>query len=117
MQSGCSGAQLEEYRRLADRIMGNLYLHMLKPVFDEHPDLQPPEQGNETARSLSDEIARQLLQLMNQITSTLQDVRGMSGARLGPYFDEGESDVHETVAEVRRFIRGSRSDRGTENCD
>src|SRR5258708_5687042 len=77
MKSGCTGAQFTEYRRLAGRIMGNIYLHLLQPVFDKHPYLQPAEttsaQSNEPP--LNRETAESLTALMSDVVSTIDEVK------------------------------------------
>lgn len=39
MMTGPSGAQLNEYRRAAGRVLGYLYTDLLRPIVADHADL------------------------------------------------------------------------------
>jgi len=38
----CSEAEFNEYRRAAGRVMGEMLLGIMNPIYKEHPDLKPP---------------------------------------------------------------------------
>jgi hypothetical protein len=37
------GKEFEQYRRAAGRIMGEIFVEILQPLYDEHPDLIPDQ--------------------------------------------------------------------------
>jgi len=39
----CSSEEFETYRRAVGRIMGEMLLQVLNPLYAEHPSLKPPQ--------------------------------------------------------------------------
>ena len=37
----CSSEEFERYRRIVGRIMGYMYIDIMRPIFFEYPDLEP----------------------------------------------------------------------------
>jgi hypothetical protein len=42
-QGQCSDEEFNDYRRHIGMLMGNLYADILRPLWQEHPDLKPSE--------------------------------------------------------------------------
>jgi hypothetical protein len=106
MRSGCSGLQFTEYRKLVGRILGNLYFHILRQLFDEFPDLKPA-QPDRPERPLNAEVAEHILQLMTEMTSMMDALRPTLRDRLGEEVDEGFEEIRQAVSEVRTLVHRS----------
>ena len=39
----CSENELKEYRRAIGKIMGDMLLEIMNPLYQRHPDLKPPQ--------------------------------------------------------------------------
>jgi hypothetical protein len=39
----CSENELKEYRRVTGKIMGDMLLEIMNPLYQRHPDLKPPQ--------------------------------------------------------------------------
>lgn len=39
----CTKQEFLDYRRAAGRIMGEMHIEILRPIFKEHPELEPEE--------------------------------------------------------------------------
>jgi phytoene/squalene synthetase len=47
VQERGSAEELERYRGAVARILGEMLLEVLNPIYEEHPELKPPELGQE----------------------------------------------------------------------
>lgn len=43
VQERCSGDEFCHYREFVGRLMGELLLEVMNPIYSSHPDLKPPE--------------------------------------------------------------------------
>ncbi|WP_075188146.1 hypothetical protein [Teredinibacter haidensis] len=43
VQDHCSKDELDAYRRSVGKLMGNMLLDIMNPIFDEHPELKPDQ--------------------------------------------------------------------------
>ncbi|WP_444935805.1 hypothetical protein ACJJIW_16870 [Microbulbifer sp. JMSA004] len=43
VQDNCSKDELVSYRRAVGKLMGNMLLDIMNPIFNEHPELKPDE--------------------------------------------------------------------------
>lgn len=47
VQENCSNEEFEKYRRAAGFVMGYIYTDVVAPLYHKHPELEPPELGEE----------------------------------------------------------------------
>jgi hypothetical protein len=43
VQKECDETELVRYRRAVGKIMGEMLLEVMNPIYEAHPDLKPPE--------------------------------------------------------------------------
>ena len=43
VQDNCSDDEFIEYRKAAGFVMGYIYTDVLRPIYKQHPELEPPE--------------------------------------------------------------------------
>jgi hypothetical protein len=43
VQENCSAAEFERYRRIVARIMGEILVEVMNPIYATHPELKPDE--------------------------------------------------------------------------
>ena len=43
VQKSCTDEEFDAYRKVAGRIMGNVLIDIMNPLYGEHPDIKPKE--------------------------------------------------------------------------
>lgn len=43
VQNNCTDDELVEYRRAVGKLMGDMLLNIMNPIFEEHPELKPDQ--------------------------------------------------------------------------
>jgi hypothetical protein len=106
MMTGPSGPQLNEYRRAAGRVLGYLYTDLLRPIFEQYPELEPESMKRGVASPdapIDRGAAEKIVALMNEVSEWLARLPETDKET----FTEGISEVRSGIEDVRTFVAKS----------
>lgn len=72
MRTSPATAQLNEYRRAAGQVLGELYTEILLPIFAEYPELEPDAikgEGTGVASPMDPVVAEQITSVMDDLSA------------------------------------------------
>lgn len=106
MMTGPSGHQFNEYRRAAGHVLGYLYTDILRPIFAQHPDLEPESMKDgdgAPAAPIDRAVAEQTMKLMADIKEWLHHLP--ENERVA--FREGIIEVENGIEGMRKLVAKS----------